>query len=134
MNYKNITPAVFAASFTVLGLVIGIVSVLFLTNFLKYDHYNRQDFIDPNAYQAVFLTNDQTYFGHLKDIKPDYLLLADVYYVRVSEGGNQIVRLGGIEPHGPENAMVISKSQVLLWENLKPDSQVIRAIQNIPPK
>ena len=132
MNYKNITPAIFAVSFTVLGLVIGIISVLFLTNFLKYDRYDKQDFIDSNTYQAVFLRNDQIYFGLLKNISSDYLLLKDVYYVKVGEGSTgKLVKLGASEAHGPKDEMIINQDQVMFWENLKFDSPVVRGIQGL---
>ena len=114
-----------------LGAVIGIVVALFLTNFLKYDRHAKQDFIDQDSYQAVFLTNDQIYFGHLKNISSDYLILKDVYYVKVGEGGSgQIVKLGASEPHGPKDEMVINQGQLIFWENLRFDSSVVKAIQS----
>lgn len=131
MNYKNITPVVFVASFIVLGIAIGTISVLFLTNILKYDRYDKQDFIDPNTYQAVFLRNDQIYFGRLNNISSDYLLLKDVYYVKVGEGGaGKLVKLGASETHGPKDEMIINQDQIMFWENLKFDSPVVRGIQN----
>ena len=131
MNYKNITPAVFAVSFTGLGIAVGIISVLFLTNFLKYDRYNQQDFIDANTYQAVFLRNDQIYFGRLKNISSDYLLLKDVYYVKVGEGSTgTLVKLGVSEAHGPKDEMIINQDQIMFWENLKFDSPVVKGIQS----
>ena len=88
----------------VLTVAIGVISVLSLTSFLKYTRYDKQDFIDSDAYQAVFLTNDQIYFGRLKNISSDYLILSDVYYVKVNESGaGQLVKLGAGEPHGPRD-------------------------------
>ena len=120
----------------VLGIAAGtIVGVPSLTDFLKYGRYDKKDFIDAGAYQAVFLTNDQIYFGHLKNISSDYLILFDVYYVKVNEEGvGQLVKLGVIEPHGPKDAMTINRDQVLFWENLKFDSAVVKTIQNMQQK
>ncbi|MBI2627229.1 MAG: hypothetical protein HYW77_03220 [Parcubacteria group bacterium] len=133
-NNKNISIVV-AVSLAVLIVVVGSVGVLFLTNFLKYDRYEKHDFINSNAYQAVFLTNDQIYFGHLKNISSDYLILSDVYYVKINEdGAGQLVKLGAIEPHGPQDKMIINQKQVLFWENLKFDSQVVKTINNIQSK
>ena len=88
--------------------------------------------IDAETYQAVFLTNDQIYFGRLKNINPDYLILSDVYYVKINEGGvGQLVKLGASEPHGPKDEMIINQDQVLFWENLKIDSPVVKTIQNM---
>ena len=115
--------------------VIALVSIFFLKSFFKYDSYNKQDFIDHSAYQAVFLTNDQIYFGHLKNISSDYLILSDVYYVKISDGGaGQLVKLGVNEPHGPKEQMIINRDHVLYWENLKANSQVVETIKKIQLK
>lgn len=124
-------------SFTVLALAAGI-GTFSLKNFLwdgRYDKYKKNEFIDTATYQAIFLTNDQIYFGHLKDISDDYLILTDVYYVKINEEGKSIlVKLGAFEPHVPEDSMTINKDQVLFWENLKPDSQVIKTIDSMRSK
>jgi|SRR3989344_1827672 len=119
----------------VVGFVAGVVGSSFLTDWLRYDHYDKKEFIDSDTYQAVFLTNDQTYFGHLKNINQDYLILSDVYYVKISDSGaGQLIKLGAIEPHGPKDQMVINKEQLLFWENMRPDSQVVKTIQNMQQK
>ena len=124
-------PIITAVSVAIMALAVGVISILPLINSLRYDRYDKNDFIDPDAYQAVFLANDQIYFGRLKNINPDYLILSDVYYVKIDDSGaGQLVKLGAIEPHGPQDKMIINKNRVLFWENLTPDSQVIRTIQN----
>ena len=99
------------------------------------------DFPAPKeaTWQAVFLTNNQVYFGHLTNLDRGYLLLTNVYYLRVAEnlqqgGGDQnqnlnLVKLGG-ELHGPEDAMFIPKDKVQFWENLSSASKVVNAIQS----
>lgn len=37
--------------------------------------------VDSNAYQAVFLSNGQVYFGKVETSNPDYLTLSSVYYL-----------------------------------------------------
>ena len=119
-------------SLVIIGFVAGVVGSSFLTDWLKYDRYDKKEFIDSDTYQAVFLTNDQIYFGYLKNISPDYLILSDVYYVKISDSGaGQLVKLGAIEPHGPKDQMTISKEQVLFWENMRLDSQVVKTIQSM---
>ena len=131
---KN-TPIVVVISLTILIVVVSYLGVQFLTDYLKYDRFSRQDFIDQNTYQAVFLTNNQTYFGHLKNISSDYLILLDVYYVKIDEdGAGQLVKLGSIEPHEPENKMTINRDQILFWENIKFDSSVLKKIQGMQPR
>ena len=123
-------PVIVAVSVAVLAVVVGGISIFPLINSVKYDRYDKKDFIDSSAYQAVFLTNDQIYFGRLKNISSDYLILSDVYYVKVNEEGvGQLVKLGAGEPHGPRNEMIINQDQVLFWENLNSDSPVVKAIQ-----
>lgn len=101
---------------------------------------SQQRLTNPDIYQAVFLTNDQIYFGHLKDVESDYPVLEDVYYVQVSEtsaGGQaaksigRLVKLGESEPHRPTNRMVINKDQILFWEDLNADSPVVQTILNL---
>lgn len=117
--------------------VLVVVNLVLIAVLLSMKLYlNGRDFdkvIDSNAYQAVFLDNDQIYFGHLKNIGlSEYLLLADVYYVRVNEDSvGQLVKLGQIEPHGPTNEMIINRDYVLFWENLRSDSPVVKSIQNM---
>jgi membrane-associated protease RseP (regulator of RpoE activity) len=90
------------------------------------------------AWQAVFLTNNQVYFGHLKNYSQDYAVLRDVFYLRVADpiqGSTaqnpslNLVKLGA-ELHGPEDVMYIPTKQIMFWENLKSDAQVVQAITN----
>jgi len=119
----------------VIGFVVGIVWAPLMTDWLKYDNYEKNDFIDSDAYQAVFLTNDQIYFGRLKSISSGYLILSDVYYVKIDQSGaGQLVKLGVGEPHGPKDEMIINQDQILFWENLRFDSQVVKTIQNMKSK
>ena len=132
-------PTILAISVAVLAVAVavavGVISIFPVISSLKYDGYDKNDFIDSDAYQAVFLTNDQIYFGHLKNISPDYLILSDVYYVKINEeGAGQLVKLGVGEPHGPKDEMIINQDQVLFWENMRFDSQVVKTIQSIKQK
>ena len=94
----------------------------------------------PSGYQAIFLTNGQVYFGKLTNPNQDYLTLSDIYYLQVgpqqgsgaqaSTAGSQnisLVKLGN-ELHGPVDEMHISRTQVLFYEDLKSDGQVVKAI------
>ena len=62
-------------SLVAVGLIASIIGTPFLIDYLKYDSYDKDDFIDPNTYQALFLTNNQTYFGSLANIN----LLKNLY-------------------------------------------------------
>src|SRR3989338_8488002 len=54
-----------------------------------------QSSIDHDIYQAVFLTNNQIYFGHL-DTHSKFMVLRDVYYIQVDDGNakGRLVKLG----------------------------------------
>ena len=94
---------------------------------------------DASTYQAVFLSNGQAYFGKMTSIGLSYVRLDDVYYLVANPQSNdaseadrarksQLVKLGS-EVHGPESSMVISKQHILFWENLRQDSQIVKAIR-----
>lgn len=97
--------------------------------------------IDGGRYQAVFLSNGQTYFGKLSVQNDDYMRLTDIYYLQTQAGEEsadpqattdqsnvQLIKLGD-EVHGPEDEMIISKDQILFYENLKTDGSVANSIQ-----
>lgn len=95
---------------------------------------------DASSYQAVFLVNGQVYFGKLSNAGGQFMTLSDVYYLQVNqqiqpakEDAAQapdisLVKLGG-ELHGPTDEMQINRDQVLLIEDLKTSSNVVRAIE-----
>ena len=114
-------------------VIVNLVLVAFLLSLkISSSRDNFDRIADPNLYQAVFLSNDQIYFGHLKskNRESEYLTLTDVYYVKIAEDSTgQLVKLGQIEPHKPTNEMVINREHILFWENLSPDSPVVQTIQ-----
>lgn len=101
--------------------------------------------IDGGKYQAVFFTNGQVYFGKLHAFNNDYMKLTDIYYLQTQasdtsdannpqktandSGDVKLIKLGN-EIHGPEDEMIIAKSQVLFYENLKSDGSVAKSIAN----
>ena len=91
-------------------------------------------------YKAVFLNNEQVYFGKISpSFSFSFLNLKDVYYLQVNEQlqpvgeGAQpqlvLVKLGAREIHNPQDEMLINRDHILFIEKLKPDSQVIAAIK-----
>lgn len=101
--------------------------------------------IKKDAYQAVFLTNGQVYFGKLKSTTGKYATMENIYYLQVEQAVQpstekpadnadqnnnvQLIKLGN-ELHGPEDSMQISSDQILFWENLKSDSKISKAISD----
>ncbi len=91
-----------------------------------------------SGYEAVFLTNGQVYFGKLSDAYGEYVTLKDIYYLQVgpAQGSGaatsspqniQLVKLGQ-ELHGPTDEMHISRAQILFYEDLKNEGNVVSAI------
>ncbi len=81
-------------------------------------------------YQAVFLTNGQTYFGRYLDRLGPYAKLEDAFYIQqqAKQEGQQspdlkLVRRGA-ELHQPDAQMLVPKDAILFVEDLRPDSQV----------
>ncbi|MFZ1458694.1 MAG: hypothetical protein WAT17_02345 [Candidatus Saccharimonadales bacterium] len=95
--------------------------------------------ISQGKYQALFLTNGQVYFGKIVGLTGDTVTMKDIYYLQqgvqnqekkddAASSQLQLTKLGK-ELHGPEDAMYIERSQVLFWENLKDDSEVVKNIK-----
>lgn len=118
--------------FSITALAIGLI-VMFV-----FGGNGEANFIKKNKYQAVFLNGGQVYFGKIGKYNSKYLTLSDIYYLRVNQqvqpGSTQtsqndvsLAKLGS-ELHGPEDTMVVNRSEVQFWENLKDDGQVVKAI------
>ena len=89
--------------------------------------------VPENTWQAVFLENDQVYFGRLSDSGAGYVTLSNVYYLKeasdLQQSNLNLVKLGG-ELHGPEDVIYIRKESITFWENMKSNSRVVQSIEN----
>ncbi len=100
--------------------------------------------IDSSKYQAVFLTGNMVYFGKLQTLNGNYMKLTDIFYLQAQDAATadsknlqttsnqatpdvQLIKLGS-EIHGPVDEMIISKDQILFFENLKKDGKVTDSI------
>lgn len=86
--------------------------------------------IDRSAYQVVFLTTGQAFYGKLTIADADTYLLGDVYYLVVNENTQRLTKRGN-EVFGPREPMVILSRQVLFFENLRDDSDIVVGIRAI---
>ncbi|MDO8486678.1 MAG: hypothetical protein Q7S45_00050 [Candidatus Curtissbacteria bacterium] len=99
----------------------------------------------PSGYSAVFLTNNQVYFGKLEDANSDYPRLKEVYYLRANtalqpkaatgsaQSDVSLIKLGE-ELHGPSDEIKFNRDQILYIEDLKTDSKVVKAIEDFKAK
>lgn len=134
-----------SANRLLLAIVIGaVIAVLGLATWLLASMNSAASApgVDANKYQAVFLNNGQVYFGKLVQVNDQYLKLTKVFYIQDSTtdatsteksddqtttGDKKLIKLGK-EVHGPEDAMIINRDQVTMYENLKSDSEVTKLI------
>lgn len=141
---SSIWPWLFIA---VVVLALAVLAFVFKDTLINGPVWNAGKDSEP-SYQAVFLANGQVYFGKLSEPNSQYVTLKDIYYLQVVQQqlqGQQysqqtgqspqvsLVKLGN-ELHGPEDEMKISRTQILFYEELKPDSQVVKAIKDYQSK
>lgn len=130
----------FRIVFSLLIISVAILSLALLVFVVFGGGKSESDLIKKDKYQAVFLNDQsgQVYFGRLSVVNAQYYKLTDIYYVRVDSavqpdksGQTQqnisLAKLGN-ELHGPEDEMFVARDEVLFWENLKDDGQVVKAI------
>jgi len=103
--------------------------------------------INSSEYQAVFTTNGQVYLGKLSPYNGTYLRLTNAFIVvspttgqnssdtkksdstdALNKTDTQLVKItsGILEP---QDEMFVARSQVLFYENLKPDGKAAKLIQ-----
>lgn len=123
----------------VISLIIVSIAITAFVGYAVVGGINEGNSVDGDKYQAVFLSDGQIYFGKLSGLNKEYVVLEDIFYLQVeqevqpdrttSEAQTQIslAKLGN-ELHGPEDMMHINPEQILFWENLKDDGQVVSAI------
>lgn len=128
------------------GAILALAAIAYLV--LNNDQTVQSNALDnlnariaEDKYQAVFLDSPdgQVYFGKLAALDNDSYVLSDIYYVQVSKtiqpdtgeevtSGISLAKLGK-ELHAPYDTMFIERSQVLFWENIQDDGQVVCAIK-----
>lgn len=136
---KNKRKKVRAKTVIVSAVVVALIAIVVVVALFFY-RASTGGTIDTGKYQAVFFTNGQVYFGKLQTLNDSYMKLTDVFYLQTKATESnpqatasetaadvQLVKLGD-EVHGPEDAMIISKDQVLFFENLKKDGKVSASI------
>jgi hypothetical protein len=135
----NMNKIIMAVAAAVVVIIIGAVAAFALKS-----GDNTGAAIESDKYQAVFFTNGQVYFGKLATFNSNYFKLSDIFYLQASSSDTansknpqqtntdqnanvQLIKLGN-EIHGPEDTMVVSKDQILFFENLKSDGKVSKSI------
>ncbi len=117
--------------------VVALVAVLVVGAACWHWWQSQRIASNPDAYQAVFLDNGQTYFGKLSPRFGRTVRLSDVYYFDFHTNAQnaaadatpdmKLLKLGS-EVHGPESFMDINAEHILYTEDLRADSKVAQAI------
>ena len=114
-------------------LVVIVLSVAAFCFQRAWQQHQRRQY-----YQAVFLTNDQVYYGKLRNWSHDQVLLTDVYYAQAAsetstKTENQpqylLVKLSS-HSTGPQDKLFINRDHILYVEDLRPDSQIVQVIKS----
>jgi hypothetical protein len=95
-------------------------------------------FRSPYTYSAVFLSNNQVYFGVLNNASSKNPVLTDVFYLSVNQQlaqgsastdqSVQLVKLGK-ELHEPADKIVFNREHILFTEPLLNTSRIVKAIE-----
>lgn len=130
----------------IIGAIVLVVIVVLLAKFGWDKLENNKQSLNADSYYAVFLTNNQVYFGHLSDVNDQYVTLKNIYYLQLAkplqstdskdtqtlEDNNKsqltLIKLGK-ELHGPKDQMTINRDSVTFFEELTGDSKVVQTIQ-----
>lgn len=99
--------------------------------------------IATDKYQTVYLMNGQIYFGKLTAMSDTQYKLSNVYYLQTATpdttkeesssqsnaaNNSQLIKLSNAV-YGPEDEMMISKDQVLYFQNLNPEGRAAQLIK-----
>lgn len=125
----------------ILGSVL-IVIILAIVGWLVWSKSQSSETgIDSSRYQSIHLMDGKIYFGKLSVQNDEAYKLTNVYYLDIpvvdtttttqtTESTNpSLVRLSKAI-YGPEDEMIITKSQVLYFQNLTADGRGAQLIEN----
>ena len=116
-------------------VLVALVAILAVAAIASYGFFKPYTSIRNGLY-AVFLSNNQVYFGNIFDEDDSKVVLRNIYYIQMKgeakdgfagQSDVSLLKLGN-ELHGPEDWMEINREHVLFIEQLKSDGKVAKAI------
>lgn len=96
---------------------------------------------------AVYLTNNQVYFGHIASLKDDTLALENVHFAEAYQEPAQVVKgktfaieqpakqtfrvtqKGNDRMLSSDHKLFINRTSVLYWEKFSPDAEVVKLLE-----
>lgn len=135
-----------------LGVFVFMIIVA-LDQSYKFTSAFRNDIQTQSKWQAVFLSNDQVYFGHLSQYGLNYWRLDNAHYIKVTkvpvapavpqdpkaktnpqdqqpqfENRTSIVKISD-DMHQPEETLYIPKEHILFWQDLQNSSSIVQTLR-----
>lgn len=129
-------------------IIFLIVNVLIIIFSAQVSDFIQKIISGGNNWYAITLNDGKIYFGHIKDIDDNSIKLSDVYYLeeyqaeQASALGNEnfqiqntpekkyaLVKRGSERIDATDNTMFINRSNVLFWEKLLSDSEIVSKIR-----
>ena len=119
--------------------ILVIATMVIFAGIYAYNKYFSKE-SSGGVYSAVFLSNGQVYFGKIEENNSKEIVLNNVFYLQNSDNSGTagqsiqgskftLIKLGN-ELHGPTDELFINKQNVLFYEYLRTDSQVVQSIKN----
>lgn len=99
------------------------------------------------SWYAVYLTNNQIYFGHISSVRKDTIVLKDVHFAEANQEPTQssvsknfalqqapkqlvrMVRRGDDKVLSSDHTLFINRATVLYWEKLTSESEVVNLLK-----
>ncbi|HLJ65947.1 MAG TPA: hypothetical protein VKX16_01135 [Chloroflexota bacterium] len=134
--------AVRRAGYTLLALVVLVVVIVATAVVVKATSSSSDPVaaaIKANLYQGVFLTNGEVYFGKLTAPGGDFYDMTHVYRLTAQPAttkgqtpGRQLLPITR-DIQGPQDLLVINRSQILYVENLAPNGRAAAILSRGAP-
>lgn len=99
------------------------------------------------SWYAVYLTNNQVYFGHIASIKDDAIALEDVHFAEAYQEPAQVVKgqhfalqavprqtfrvteRGNEAMLSSDHKLFINRTSVLYWEKFSPNADIVKLLE-----
>jgi len=120
-------------------ILLAIILISFVIYFLFFNKNNEANDADSLNWYSVKLVDGEIFYGQIKDITSDPIVINNVYYNydQQKENNNEVNKTDslrlvkrGKETHGPDGTLNVVRMQILYMEPLKSDSKVLEAILN----
>jgi hypothetical protein len=87
--------------------------------------------IKRDQYQIMKLTTGEIFFGKLQNVKGDYVVVENAYFIQDGQEPNETTILSRKNTIAKsESPLRIKSDKIVYWENLAKDSKVAELIKN----